>query len=581
VAAQTIRELLTRLGVDADTLAVQQFDAAIENAKTGMERATRVAAVLVGGITALTTGIVAQTLATGRSAEEAIRQAEALGITVEKFQELRAVVQDFDADTGDLVDAIATIADRSEDAAAGMESMAEDFALVGITIDKEFLALNPEERFLAFADAVSQTEDDSKRLTATVRVLGDDAGRKLGPLMQLGADGIRKLREEARLAGLVLDKEAAEKAAAAARSFRRLQKMVKGVRTEIGVAFAPIVQVIFDRMTDWILANRALIQQRLEDTVARIERGVEVLGEKLREVDRIVREDVGGWEVIFQQVAKAAAFGGLIAALRVLVPLLKGASLAFAAISASPVVLLIGALALAITALLLIGEDFLVFMRGGQSAIGTFLDEFERADEIRDALKRLFKTIERAVEISPIVQLLGVAFKGIGAAIEAVTPAVERFLDEVILESLLNIERVINNLTASFENLIDLFEGVAEFGAFVREDVRALFAPAPDTGPVQIPGAPPRVAAAPPPEPTAVQSAIQSAFQTVNALARSGAVGLLSGAPLAAAGEAARSGDSITINGVGMSAAEIEELLNRREADRQRRAMAATRGGER
>lgn len=446
----TLRELLIRIGVNADDAALARFDRGLQILRNGMELTVLAARKLSDA----TLGVV---VAESAAAEEAIRQAKALGQSVEAFQELKNVVEGFDADVGDLVDAIATIADRSEDAASGVQSMADDFALVGITIDRKFLALNPEERFLAFADAISKTEDDSKRLTASVRILGDDAGRKLGPLMQLGAEGIQRLRDEAQLTGQVLDQETAEGAARAAVSFRRLGGAVRGIRRQLAARAAPAIAEIANRIRDWIIANSELIDQRIDRVVEFITRAAEGLSDRFDQLNDFVRDEVSGWENIFQQIEKVVRFlatGGAFLALIRALNTVRGLLISIDALAvANPMGILFLAIAAAVVLAALAIEDFLVFLRGGDSVFGSFLDMFDRAEPALAEFLNLFGAIGR------LGTALGAIFLSIGNALISVLPSFEtleglfKSFSPVVLEFLLAFETIIVALSNGIDNL--------------------------------------------------------------------------------------------------------------------------------
>ncbi len=582
--ATTIRELLTRLGVDADTVSVKRFDTAIEQAKVGMERAARIATVLTGAVAAVTTGIIAQTVATASLSEEIIRQSENLGVTIEGYQELTGVFEDFGAEAADVADVFATISDRAEDAAVAGSSMADDFALVGLKINKEFLDKSPEERFLAFADAVSKTESDSKRLAATARILGDGIGRKLGPLLLQGADGIARLRKEVRLAGGVIDEDGVRAAAEAARSFRLFGLAVQGVRNEVGVAFAPVVRRVTDRITNWVRANRLLIRQRLQDAVKQIENAVEALDKQFQRVDKRVREDVGGWEVVFRQVGKASAFAGLLAVLRALIPVIIGVGTAISGVTlaSAPWLLLIGLIAVGLLALVLAGEDFIVFLRGGKSVIGDFLTEFDRAEPVLDKFDQLLKAAKNAGEaLEPVLRSLArVLGSELLPATEQINEALEG-LDTFILANILNIEARIATLTDilnAFADALDLFEEVragvslATTGAIGAEPREALR------------GGVGRAAQAVAGFAPDVQSRVEQVVSGVvgRVQERLGLTGERAGQAAAAAGTTTiiREGDTINTT-VLTSAEEFSAMLDAREARNNRLAMADARGGER
>lgn len=142
----------------------------------------------------------------GEFAKQVSDLAPALGMTTDELQQWEYVFARVGLDISDVVDAMATLSDRVEDALSGTQSMIEDFRLIGITVD-QLRGKNPQQLFELFADAVQRTTDKNRSLTAIVRNLGDDLGRKLVPVLMKGSDGLRELRKEAEDLGIVLDSD--------------------------------------------------------------------------------------------------------------------------------------------------------------------------------------------------------------------------------------------------------------------------------------------------------------------------------------------------------------------------------------
>ena len=150
--------------------------------------------------------LLSQAKEAGQFAQELQRMAPALGMTTDQLQQWEYVFARAGLELDDLGDSLFTIADRTEDALAGTESMIEDFRLLGITVD-QLRGKNPQQLFELFADGVQKTTDKNRALTAIVRNLGDDLGRKLTPILMQGAEGMKALREEAIQLGVVVEKD--------------------------------------------------------------------------------------------------------------------------------------------------------------------------------------------------------------------------------------------------------------------------------------------------------------------------------------------------------------------------------------
>jgi len=144
-------------------------------------------------VAAMAAALAALTVASAQAVREQTRLAEGLGETVQTVQELGFAFRRFGADEADLADALATISDRAEDAKTGMQSFIDDFALVGVAVD-DLRDKSPAQLFETFIQAASETADANKRVTAAVRVFGDDLGRKLLPLLTRGTSELDALK---------------------------------------------------------------------------------------------------------------------------------------------------------------------------------------------------------------------------------------------------------------------------------------------------------------------------------------------------------------------------------------------------
>ena len=156
--------------------------------------------------------IAQQTKQVAEFAKQLSQLAPTLGMTTDELQKYEYIFARQGLEIDDVADAFATLADRTEDALAGTESMIEDFRLVGITVD-QLRGKNPEQLFMLFADAVSKTEDKNRALTSIVRNLGDDLGRKLAPALMQGSEKMREMKKEAEDLGMVIEEAQIDKLA--------------------------------------------------------------------------------------------------------------------------------------------------------------------------------------------------------------------------------------------------------------------------------------------------------------------------------------------------------------------------------
>lgn len=388
-----IRELLVKLGVITDTTKVKDFDGAVEKLRDHMEdlvAAGKKAAVAAG---AVATALGLQAIATAESAIEIERQAAALGLSTDAYQEWRSTVGTFGTDAKDLADGFGQVAQVIGDATGGSKNAVATFKSLGIAV-ADLKGKSVEEVFYLIADGLERTTDSGDRLRAANVLLGEQLARQLLPLLIQGGDGLDSYREQARRLGGVMDTETIEKAKQAAMSFATFRIILQGVRNEIGLAVLPVVEQLANILGEYLAENRDLIGLRLDRVMRGIGDAVEDLTAAFYDADEVVTEKLGGWDNVFQRLKSAVAVLAASKGLMVVAAAVTALSDGFKVLTASATAtsaggLLAGAslstvlgwavgLAAAIVFLYLVIDDLWTYWRGGESVIGNFLASSER-----------------------------------------------------------------------------------------------------------------------------------------------------------------------------------------------------------
>lgn len=370
----TIRELFVGLGVKADQQKLDKFDKTLKSVKKGMLALTGIAVGLGVGMMKLADIQSGSIDKFAKQTLEQERQAKALNLTNKRYQEILGTFQLFNGDASDVSDVMNTLTDRSVDAAGGMKSMQDDFKLINMTV-KEMKGLKPEAIFDLFVRKVAETTDVSKRNTAVVRLLGDDLGNKLLPLITEGAEGFRKYAKELHEFGVITDEAGIKNTRKFALANERLKLAQAGVAASIKLAIIPLLTNSTNRAVEFVKAFRPWLEGKMkraaegfqvglkkaDDVVKRLGSGSRVEG--LKRLAGIVGSGLGAaallktWPVIAAIFAKVVAVG--------LVPLLV------IGLKIAAVVVIFVALAAAI-------EDVIIFMRGGPSVTGRWLKAIQK-----------------------------------------------------------------------------------------------------------------------------------------------------------------------------------------------------------
>lgn len=586
---RTIRELLVRLGVVTDTRKVSEFDSAITSVKRGMKLAVGVAV----GLTAALAGVIATTAQAG---DHAAKTAQQIGMTAEELQEYEKAARLAGARGRELEVGFRTMARNVRDAAMGQGEAKEALGKLRIQMREGNGELRGmSDIFEQIADRIAGTTNETEKVALASEIFGR-SGAKLLPLLNQGAAGIRRMRQEARDLGIVMSEEATKASEEFTDRLGDATDIVVGLKRQIGIGLMPTFTRMLTRFKEWFLANRKVIQQRLDKAVDFIRVKIEDLEDALRRLNEFVQTRLGGWENLFKQIGKALVFGAGIRGLKVAITLLGtlkvvGVS-ALAALSAAgaPAVLTIGALAVGLGLLLLAGEDFVVFLQGGESAMGRFLGQFGRAEPMLVAIRGLFASIGKLGEVA-FTGLLdwGSRVLVVVEAILAPLGGLSGLFDKAALAGILALE----SWVLGFTGLLDMITlALTDWKEFLRTIVRSVLD---ELEPV-VQAFETLLGLAGDKQTAVKKAGFAGAPYNVAYTAMEGIAGgsrRLSDGVRSLAGEGRSYGGAnrpgavvvnegdVSISGLGMTVAEADELFRRRDAARERAVRNAVSGGER
>lgn len=186
------------------------------------------------------------------------------GLSVEALSELAFAAERSGASLEDVEKAVRKVGIAAKNALDGDAAFVDAFNELGINAEA-FAKLKPEDQFLRVADALAKVDSPGRRAALAVELLGK-SGAQLIPLLNLGADGIEALREEARKLGLTIDTETATAAAMLTDALGDLKSQSRAVAVAIGSALGPplteLVRLINPAVfatIEFIKNNKALV----------------------------------------------------------------------------------------------------------------------------------------------------------------------------------------------------------------------------------------------------------------------------------------------------------------------------------
>ena len=436
--AKTIRELLVKIGIKADTTTLNRFDKGLTRVKSGMRQASALALGLAGAVVTVSSVVVKAAVDTAHLADEHAKAAKRVGVTAEEMQELAYAAQISGAEMTDVETGLRRLAANAADAAAGTGEATESFKALGVAVtDANGEQRGQLELLTDIAGKMAGIDNEARKVALAQDIFGR-SGAKLLPLLNEGAGGIDRLRARARELGLVIGNEAAAESEAFVDALTDAKSVLTGLRNQIGIAVIPTLRELTERFTAWFQRNRDFIKLRVERVVRQISAGFVLLADMIEAADDWVQK-IGGWPVIFGAVGGAitlmfgvravAAIGsmasglwtlfGAVSALSTALGVGLGTTLLIVIAAIASVGAAVGIAAAEIGAILLLVEDFVAFFQGKDSFTRDFVNQFVDADEF---LRVFWGTIDSGIRF---LDAFAAAARRVGNDIyEALLPAI-------------------------------------------------------------------------------------------------------------------------------------------------------------
>ena len=288
------------------------------------------------------------------------------GFAVERLQALQFAAEREGVEAAQFSTAIREFTRNIGEAANGVGEARPVFDALGVSLtDASGRLRDSHAIFGDVADAVKRIEDPATRAAIAQKLMGESGGR-MALVLAGGRTGLAAYAEEAERYGLIT----ADQAKASETFIDRLTNLgrsLRGIATLVTAELLPRLNPLIARLTDWIVANRALVVSKITVWIKNIARElatIDVAGiiAGLRDFFGwlgIIRDALGGWLKTLIVVV-AAIYAGLIVAL---VSLAR--SLVMAGIkSGIPILRLLGAVARANPIGLLV-----TFLAGAATAI--------------------------------------------------------------------------------------------------------------------------------------------------------------------------------------------------------------------
>jgi len=374
-----IRELITRLGFDANNSGANSHESALNKVRNAAVAVTAAYTATVGAVAALAN----QYADTAREIENQSRLANASTL---EFQRMAAGARSFGIEQDKLSDILKDTNDRVGDfVQTGGGPMADFFENIGPKVGvtaEHFRNLSGPQALQLYVESLEKANVNQQDMVFYMEAMASDS-TALIPLLRNGGAAMQEMGDSAEASGAILSDTAIKAAADYRKSARVISNAVTGIKNTIAEGVLPIAAETVEAFAAWWEINREIVIQNLRRYLETFAKVLSTVGAGIGVIAaaiNVVADRMGGWERIMRIVMAAAAgfialkLGGVLWAIgAALVGAGAGARIlrgALMLLSRLPILALMIGLGLAI-------EDLIVWINGGDSAIGRWLGSWE------------------------------------------------------------------------------------------------------------------------------------------------------------------------------------------------------------
>jgi hypothetical protein len=385
-----IRELITRLGFDADDKKIASFENSIKSLTVGLT-------ALVGVASAATAAAFGLAKGASDYGDEVAKTSRIVGLSIEDLQAYRFAFDRAGIGAEELGSSLNIFSKLLGQAQAGEGAAKDTLNELGISLKKangEYK--NTGDLMPDIMDKLKGMTNSAQRAKIATDLFGR-SGIKMGTAFAGGSDELKELMKEAERLGGIMSTEDALNAEILNDQITDLKLSFNGLKTFIGAGLMPVFGEMVKELTEFVVINRKLIQVNLkqffEASMSVIKVFINVLKTLWNWVDRVA-QIFGGWENTLKIVGVALA--SLIA-----LNVAKWVWLVVTAIRAlniamllNPAGLMVAAIVALITFIGLLLEDLWQWYHGNESIIGGLIEKWSG---FVDTIKGIFTNMKNYV----------------------------------------------------------------------------------------------------------------------------------------------------------------------------------------
>lgn len=364
-----LRELFVKLGLDVDSASFAEGAAAVEIVKAGLGKLVEFGKDVIEHINGVSEY--------GTKIKE---MSQITGIATDQLQRLGKAAASEGVDIDSFGHSMVILSRTMAAAKAGGEEQQKVFSGIGVKIKQTNGHLRSAgDVFQDLQDHFRMMPDGAEKTALALKLMGR-SGAEMIPVLNMSSEEMEKFKKAS-----VMD----EKSLAASKEIvqiqRQLTAVTKGLWKDAIGPLLPAIRDLMQRFLEWRKANAEIMKIKLKEYIGYVIKAVQFLGDTFDFLKR-----------------NAAAVKVILAGLAVTFLIMQSAGIAAAVATAAAwlvAALPFIAIAVAILGVLLVYDDLMTFIEGGESVIGPWLDSIFGEGYTMEAITSLKKGWEAVVEV--------------------------------------------------------------------------------------------------------------------------------------------------------------------------------------
>ena len=204
-----------------------------------------------------------------RTGDQLDKMSKRTGFAVEALSELRFAASQTGTDLGGLEKSLARMQRNIVDAERGLSTSIDAFEALGLTL-ADLQGRAPIDQFTLLAERMNAIADPTRQAGLAMMIFGR-SGTAILPMIQEGAEGLGRLRQEARDAGLQMSRESVAAAVKLTDALDKAGRSARMVAVTLGEALSEEMVAVTERigaaavaMIEWVDENQEAIKAALK-----------------------------------------------------------------------------------------------------------------------------------------------------------------------------------------------------------------------------------------------------------------------------------------------------------------------------